>query len=73
MTFLPVITPKKLAATLKRSGFFLDRQHGSHAIYKHPDGRRTVIPMHAKDLPPGTLKAILHDIDTSIEELKEQL
>jgi len=33
-----------------------------YAIYRHPDKRRTIIPMHAGDLPRGTMRQILKDI-----------
>jgi predicted RNA binding protein YcfA (HicA-like mRNA interferase family) len=36
----------------------------------HIDGRRTVIPVRSgKDMPKGTLKAILRDIEITTEEL----
>lgn len=69
MPKLPVVTPRKLIAALLRQGFFVDRQKGSHLILRHPDGRLTVIPSHPRDLPPGTLKGILNDIDLTVEEL----
>jgi predicted RNA binding protein YcfA (HicA-like mRNA interferase family) len=73
MPKLPRLTPRKLVAALRRLGFFVDRQRGSHAILRHPDGRMTVVPLHAKDMPTGTLGGILHDIDVSSEELKKHL
>ncbi|MGM0581879.1 MAG: type II toxin-antitoxin system HicA family toxin [Bacteroidota bacterium] len=27
--------------------------------YKHPNGKRTIAPLHNKDIPKGTLNAIL--------------
>jgi len=41
---------------------------------KHPDGRRAVIAIHAgRDIPNGTLRSILRDIDISIEQLTANL
>jgi len=41
---------------------------------KHSDGRRTVVPMHSnKDIPKGTLLAILKDIQITKEEFMEIL
>jgi len=37
------------------------------------DGRKTVIPMHGKDIPKGTLLAILKDINISKEDLVKLL
>jgi len=42
-------------------------------MLRHVDGRRAVIPMHTRDLPIGTLRGILHDVDWSIEDLVERL
>lgn len=73
MPKLPVVTPKKLISALKRLGFYIDRQRGSHAVLVHADGRITVVPMHGKDLPPGTLHGILADIDVPVDALIESL
>jgi len=69
MPKLPVVTSKKLVSALSRLGFSLLRQKGSHAILVHADGRMAVVPMHAKDLPVGTLHGILGDIDLSVDDL----
>lgn len=60
MPKLPAITPKKLVSFLKKQGFFIDRQSGSHMILIHSDKqRRVVVPIHTKDVPKGTLLSIL--------------
>jgi predicted RNA binding protein YcfA (HicA-like mRNA interferase family) len=51
--------PKELVRILKQYGFVLTRQKGSHARYKHQDGRMVSVPMHTQELPKGTLHAIL--------------
>ena len=75
MPKLPIVNDKKLVSALKRMDFLLCRQRGtSHLVMKHPDGRRTVIPIHpGRDIPRGTLKAILKDIEISIKEFVENL
>lgn len=70
MSKLPSIKPKRLAVILQRFGFVLIRQKGSHAFFKHPDGRQTIIPMHPKDLFPGTLHGILKDARLKSDDLK---
>jgi len=70
MPKLPTIRPKQLVQVLRRLGFVQHRQHGtSHLIMKHSDGRRTVVPIHSKDIPKGTLMGILKDIEVSKSEL----
>ena len=70
MPKLPIIKAKELIQVLNKLGFFKFHQVGSHAQFKHLDGRRTTISIHSgKDVPIGTLKSILRDIEISVEEL----
>jgi predicted RNA binding protein YcfA (HicA-like mRNA interferase family) len=63
------ITPKELIKILEAHGFVFQRSKGSHQMYRHPDGRRTVVPLHAKDLKTGTLMAILKQSGISKDEI----
>ena len=67
---LPQLSAQKLTRTLKRLGFELVWQKGSHQIYKHPDGRQTTVPVHrGKDIPRGLLHdIILHDLEMTVDE-----
>ena len=49
------MTAREAIKLLEAAGFLLDRQSGSHKVYKHPDGRRCTVPDHRGDLKPGTL------------------
>ncbi len=69
MPKLPVLTPKILVKILIRLGFYLRHSVGSHQVFKHQDGRRTVVSMHNRDIPKGTLLAILDDMQISKDEL----
>lgn len=75
MPKLPILTPSKLIRALTRLGFgmYSKRGRGSHIMMAHPDGRKTIIPMHSKDIATGTLLAILKDIKISKEEFVEIL
>jgi predicted RNA binding protein YcfA (HicA-like mRNA interferase family) len=53
---------------LEKEGFDTVRQKGSHRFYRHPDGRTTIVPMHASDLDRTLVRKILKDIDMSIED-----
>ena len=55
---------------LDKLGFKLKRQKGSEAIYIHPDGRWTTVPVHSRELKSGTYRAILKQIGLSEEEFK---
>lgn len=74
MPKLPVVKAKELLRTLKKLGFSPYHQAGSHIQLKHPDGRRTTIPYHpSKEIRRGTLKAIINDLDMSVEEFTKAI
>jgi len=69
MSKLPVIEAKELIRILNKLGFFKFHQVGSHAQFKHPNGRRVTIPIHpGKDIGKKTLRGIIDDLDLSLEE-----
>lgn len=70
MTKLPLITAIEFAKILKKMGFELRSQSGSHMFFAHPDGRTTVVPNHpGDDIDRGLLnKIIKHDLRISREE-----
>jgi predicted RNA binding protein YcfA (HicA-like mRNA interferase family) len=72
---LPILKPEELIKALEKMGFFCSRKsRGSHFRYKHPDGRKTTVPIHkGKDIGRGLLRKILKDVDISVEELKRLL
>ncbi|MCI1711797.1 MAG: type II toxin-antitoxin system HicA family toxin [Chiayiivirga sp.] len=64
MTTFPSLTGKALIAALKRAGFDLVRVKGSHHYVRHPDGRTTVVPVHAgESIGRGLLAKILRDVE----------
>ena len=70
---LPSFNSRQVIAILQRHGFALDRQSGSHAIFIHPDGRRTTVPIHGKrDLGKGILHQIMRDADLTVDDLMER-
>ena len=79
MPKLPVLTGKELGKVIEKFGFGFDHQTGSHAVYKHPDGRKATIPVHSnEEIGPGLLnKIIKKDLQVSREEFlkvcREQL
>ena len=63
------LTPKELIKILESLGFIFQRSKGSHQLFRHPDGRRTVVPVHTKDLKTGTLLSILKQAGISKEDI----
>ncbi|MEO7319722.1 MAG: type II toxin-antitoxin system HicA family toxin [Chthoniobacteraceae bacterium] len=62
---------KEVLGRLKRAGFELRRQSGSHEVLRHPDGRQTYVPMHPGDVPSGTLRAILKQAAITEEDFRD--
>jgi len=74
MTRLPRITGRELARALESAGFIVDRTRGSHQFLKHPDGRATAVPVHSGEtISPGLLRAILRDVELSVDQLAHLL
>jgi predicted RNA binding protein YcfA (HicA-like mRNA interferase family) len=50
------------------------RVNGSHHRLRHPDGRSTTVPVHpGRDVPKGTVRAILQDTDLTVDALLKYL
>ncbi len=70
MTRLPRLKGKELVRALERAGFTVDRGRGSHVFLMHSDGRTTTVPIHSGEtIGPGLLRAILRDVELSVDEL----
>lgn len=69
MSKLPAATGKQVIAALQRSGFSVIRTRSSHNFLRHPDGRTTVVPLHAGEtIGPGLMSKILRDCEMSRDE-----
>ncbi|GHT44708.1 hypothetical protein FACS189454_02830 [Planctomycetales bacterium] len=74
MSKLKLVKAAELEKILKSLGFEKVRQKGSHVFYQHEDGRTTTIPHHSsKDLPRPLIRAILREINLSIEDYNAQV
>ena len=72
---LPRSVPgKKLVKALKRLGYEVTRQTGSHIRMTHPSPHQhhLTIPYH-EDIKLGTLAAILSDVATHLKINREEL
>jgi len=69
MSRLPLMSAKDMAKILTCLGFIKVRQTGSHVLFKHPDGRTTVVPFHpGEDLGRGLIRKIMRDIELTPDE-----
>ena len=74
MSRLKLIDAKTMEKLLLRLGFEKIRQKGSHAFYRHPDGRTTTIPHHkARVLARPLIREILREIEITVDDYSQQL
>lgn len=71
MPKLPRITARELLAALRRGGWRVVRQDGSHVRLAHPDKpSRVTVAVHAgKIIKPRTLQGILDQADMTAYDL----
>ena len=73
MNKLPVLSGRECVRILKKYGFELRRQKGSHIILKHPSSGITLtIPDH-KTLDRGTLRSVIRQSGLSLEQFFKYL
>ncbi|MAG91060.1 hypothetical protein CMO83_00115 [Candidatus Woesearchaeota archaeon] len=75
MSKLPLLEAREIVKVLKKLGFELKRQEGSHMFFAHTDGRTTVIPNHpGEEVDRGLLnKIVKHDLQITREEFLKHL
>ena len=74
MARLPRLRGREVVAALRRAGFVVARVKGSHHFLRHPDGRVTVVPVHAGEtIGLGLMGKILKDAKMEAEDLGKGL
>ena len=74
MPRFPRLTGQQVIAALRKAGFEALRIKGSHHFMGHPDGRRTVVPVHRGEIiGPGLMLKIIHDCEMEREKFMELL
>lgn len=69
MAGLRPLPARKVIRALESLGFEVIRQKGSHVVLRHPDGRRTVVPVHrGEDIGKGLLRKIVRDAQVDVDE-----
>lgn len=68
MSRLPRISGRDCVKALGKVGFYLKRQHGSHMILRRDDPFAQVVVPNHKELDRGTLRAIIRQVDLSVDE-----
>ena len=64
-----------MIAALERAGFVVHHIKGSHHVLRHSEDqqRRVIVPVHRKDLPPGTIWAIIRQAGLTVAEFRQLL
>jgi predicted RNA binding protein YcfA (HicA-like mRNA interferase family) len=66
---LPMFKARDVERVLRKLGFNLIDQKGSHAMWEHPDGRFTTVPRHGgEDIGRGLLRQMLREVEISPDE-----
>jgi predicted RNA binding protein YcfA (HicA-like mRNA interferase family) len=66
---IPVLKPSEVAEILRKLGFELVRQRGSHQQFRDARGRCTTVPFHkGRDISPPLLRQIAKDIGMTLED-----
>ena len=74
MTKLPPLKARVVVGGLQALEFEKVRQKGSHAIFRHQDRRRALIPIHpAKTISPYLLSDILKQLDIDEDEFLQAI
>ena len=74
MPRLPRVRGREVIAALRGAGFIVLRVSGSHHFLQHPDGRRTVVPVHSGEtIGPGLLSKILKDAEIEVADFENLL
>ena len=61
---------KQVVKALRRKGFIIDHQRGSHIFLHNLDANISVIVPNHKEIKKGTLNSILKKSKITIEQLK---
>lgn len=72
MSKLRPFPSREIFRKLRKLGFTMIRQKGSHTFWQHLDGRCTVVPVHkGEDVGKGLLRSILNDIQIEYKEFEK--
>jgi len=67
----PVRNAKEVVKVLRKNGFLLVSQAGSHQKWRHANGRQVIVAMHGnKPIPIGTLKSIIDGSGLEMEQFR---
>jgi predicted RNA binding protein YcfA (HicA-like mRNA interferase family) len=67
----PVCNAREVIKVLRKRGFELVAQSGSHQKWRHANGRQVIVAMHGnKPTPIGTMKSIVEGSGLDVEDFR---
>jgi predicted RNA binding protein YcfA (HicA-like mRNA interferase family) len=67
----PVCNGREVVRVLRRKGFVMISQKGSHQKWRHANGRQVIVAMHGnKPIPIGTLRSILEGSGLQVDDFR---
>lgn len=73
MSKLPVISGRDYVKALQQVGFYVTRQRGSHINMRRDDPYAKVVVLDYKEIPKGTLRAIIRHAGLTVDEFNALL
>jgi len=64
------VRPRDFLRKLKKAGFIVDHQTGSHVVLFNERGVRLTVPMHAREMKRGLLTDLLKQAGLSADEFR---
>jgi predicted RNA binding protein YcfA (HicA-like mRNA interferase family) len=67
----PVCNAREVVKVLRKHGFAMASQSGSHQKWRHQNGRQVIVAMHgSKTIPIGTLKSIIEGSGLDVDAFR---
>jgi predicted RNA binding protein YcfA (HicA-like mRNA interferase family) len=63
----------EIEKVLKKFGFNIVSQKGSHGKFKNSSGRTVILPMNKKGIPIGTFRSILKQSGFTLQQFIENM
>ena len=73
MPHLPNVSASKVIKALGKIGYVFNRQKGSHIILVNPERHKIAVIPNRKEIPTGTLRAIINEAGLTVEEFLKLL
>jgi predicted RNA binding protein YcfA (HicA-like mRNA interferase family) len=68
---LPVRNAREVVRVLRKHGFAMVSQRGSHQKWRHANGRQVIVALHGnKPIPIGTLKSIIEGSGLTADDFR---